>query len=155
MGGALSAALAIAIFLSHRAGLAMDRIVVALGFLMIAMTGYVAVVSGPPSPEALRNAVWPDTVDFLAITTLVGAPLALHHLCGAHRLVDAGVRGPANVGTIARASVIGVLATRRHARLAVPRGAGVVAGGVRLSATTRRPPHSRRRPASWACGCSG
>jgi Mn2+/Fe2+ NRAMP family transporter len=92
-GGALSAALAIAIFLSHRAGLAMDRIVVALGFLMIAMTGYVAVVSGPPVGEALRNAVLPDTIDFLAITTLVGGTVGGYiTYAGAHRLVDAGVR---------------------------------------------------------------
>ena len=134
-GGALSAALAIAIFLSHRAGLAMDRIVVALGFLMIAMTGYVAVVSGPPVGQALRNAVWPDTVDFLAITTLVGGTVGGYiTYAGAHRLVDAGVRGPANVGTIARASVIGVLVTGVMRALLFLAVLGVVAGGVRLSA---------------------
>jgi len=49
----------------------MDRVVVALGFVMIAMTGYVAFVS-VPGGAALRNTVWPEAVDFLAITTLVG-----------------------------------------------------------------------------------
>ena len=37
IGGAISAVIAIGIFLSKRAGVAMDRIVVVLGLLMIAM----------------------------------------------------------------------------------------------------------------------
>jgi len=99
------------------------------------MTGYVAVVSGPPVGEALRNAVWPDTVDFLAITTLVGGTVGGYiTYAGAHRLVDAGVRGPANVGTIARASVIGVLVTGVMRALLFLAVLGVVAGGVSLSA---------------------
>lgn len=71
-GGALSALLAIGVFVSRRAGIAMDRIVIALGFVMIAMTAYVAFVSRPPVGLALRNAVLPDVIDVLAITTLVG-----------------------------------------------------------------------------------
>ena len=49
--------LAILIFLSKRAGVALDRIVVILGALMILMTLYVAVVSAPPLGEALKNTV--------------------------------------------------------------------------------------------------
>ena len=45
LGGALSALLAIGIFMSRRAGLAIDRIVVFLGGLMIALTLYVAITS--------------------------------------------------------------------------------------------------------------
>jgi Mn2+/Fe2+ NRAMP family transporter len=48
IGGALSALIAIGIFLSKRAGLAMDRVVVVLGLVMISLTTYVAVSSGPP-----------------------------------------------------------------------------------------------------------
>jgi len=76
-GGALSALIAIGVFLSRRAGVAMDRIVVVLGLVMIAMTGYVAFISHPPVGLAIRNAILPDQVDFLAITTLVGAPWAV------------------------------------------------------------------------------
>ena len=70
----------------------MDRIVIVLGFVMIAMTGYVAVISHPPVGLALRNAVLPDQVDFLAITTLVGGTVGGYiTYAGAHRLIDAGV----------------------------------------------------------------
>src|SRR5918997_2069965 len=55
VGGAVSALIAIGIFLSKRAGLAMDRIVVVLGLVMIALTAYVAISSGPPVGEALKN----------------------------------------------------------------------------------------------------
>jgi len=134
-GGALSAAVAVAIFLSRRAGVAMDRIVVALGFVMILLTGYVAVVSGPPVGAALRNAVLPETIDFLAITTLVGGTVGGYiTYAGAHRLVDAGVHGRDNVDAIARASVTGVLVTGVMRALLFLAILGVVAGGVTLAA---------------------
>jgi len=133
-GGALSAAIAVAIFLSHRAGMAMDRVVVALGFVMIAMTGYVAVASDPPVGAALRNAILPEDIDFLAITTLVGGTVGGYiTYAGAHRLVDAGVRGPAHAGAIARASVTGVLVTGLMRTLLFLAVLGVVAAGVSLS----------------------
>jgi Mn2+/Fe2+ NRAMP family transporter len=133
-GGALSAAVAIAIFLSRRAGVAMDRIVVALGFLMIAMTSYVAVVSGPPLGRALANAVMPETVDVLAITTLVGGTVGGYiTYAGAHRLVDAGVQGPLRLGEITRASMVGVLITGVMRALLFLAVLGVVSSGVTLS----------------------
>jgi len=134
-GGALSAAIAVGIFLSRRAGMAMDRVVVALGFVMIAMTGYVAWVSDPPVGAALRNAVLPDQVDFLAITTLVGGTVGGYiTYAGAHRLIDAGVHGEGRVAEIARASVVGVLVTGLMRALLFLAVLGVVAAGVSLSA---------------------
>ena len=72
IGGAISAVLAIAVFISKKAGMALDRIVVLLGALMILLMLYVAIVSAPPVGEALRNVVIPAKVDFLVITTLIG-----------------------------------------------------------------------------------
>jgi Mn2+/Fe2+ NRAMP family transporter len=132
-GGAVSALLAIGVFLSRSAGVAMDRIVIALGFVMIALTGYVAVVSQPPVGLALRNAVWPEQVDFLAITTLIGGTVGGYiTYAGAHRLLDAGVHGPAHVAEISRASVIGVVMTGVMRVLLFMAVLGVVAAGVRL-----------------------
>ncbi len=134
-GGAASAAIAVGIFLSRRAGLAMDRIVVGLGFVMIALTGYVAVVSGPPLALALRNSVLPEQVDFLAITTLVGGTVGGYiTYAGAHRLLDAGVSGPARSGEITRASVVGVLVTGVMRVLLFLAVLGVVSAGVELAA---------------------
>jgi Mn2+/Fe2+ NRAMP family transporter len=132
-GGTISAVLAVGIFLSRRAGIAMDRIVIVLGFVMIAMTGYVAIASRPPLGAALRNAVLPGQVDFLAITTLVGGTVGGYiTYAGAHRLLDAGVRGADRVGEIARASVTGVLITGLMRALLFLAVLGVVVAGVQL-----------------------
>jgi Mn2+/Fe2+ NRAMP family transporter len=132
-GGAVSAAVAIGVFLSRRAGVAMDRIVILLGLLMIGMTGYVAVVSQPPVGAALRNAVLPETIDVLAITTLVGGTVGGYiTYAGAHRLLDAGVGGAGRVTAIARASVTGVLVTGLMRALLFLAVLGVVAAGVAL-----------------------
>ena len=112
IGGAISAVIAIGIFLSKRAGVAVDRIVVVLGLLMIGLTAYIAVTSGPPVGRALRNVVLPEQVSFLAITTLIGGTIGGYIVyAGAHRLLDSGVTGPEHVRDITRGSVTGILIT--------------------------------------------
>jgi Mn2+/Fe2+ NRAMP family transporter len=134
-GGAVSALIAIGVLASRRAGIAMDRIVIALGFVMIAMTAYVAFVSRPPVGLALRNAVLPDTIDVLAITTLVGGTVGGYiTYAGAHRLLDAGVQGREQVAAISVASLQGVLITGLMRVLLFLAVLGVVAAGVKLDA---------------------
>jgi len=134
IGGAISAAIAIAIFLSKRAGVALDRIVVVLGLVMILMTAYVAVISGPPVGDALRQTVLPDQVDFLVITTLIGGTVGGYiTYAGAHRLLDSGMTGPEHVRSISRSSVVGILVTGVMRVLLFLAVLGVVAGGVALA----------------------
>ncbi|HSE09946.1 MAG TPA: NRAMP family divalent metal transporter [Nocardioidaceae bacterium] len=112
IGAPLSALIAIGVFLSHRAGVAMDRIVVGLGAMMILLTTYIAVTSSPPVGRAMRNVVLPEDVSFLAITTLIGGTIGGYIVyAGAHRLLDSGVTGPENVRQISRGSVTGILIT--------------------------------------------
>lgn len=135
-GGALSALLAIGVFLSPRAGFAMDRVVIVLGFLMIALTGYVAFVSRPPLLDALLNTVRPAQVDFVTITTLIGGTVGGYiTYAGAHRLVDAGVTGTSQIGEISRASITGVVVTGVMRTLLFLAVLGVVSAGVTLDAT--------------------
>lgn len=135
IGGVLSALIAIGIFLSKRAGMALDRVVVLLGVVMIAMTAYTAIVSQPPLGDALRNTVLPETVDFLAITTIVGGTVGGYiTYAGAHRLLDTGITGPDNVGRITRTSVYGILVTGLMRVLLFLAILGVTVGGVELAA---------------------
>ncbi|HZG91473.1 MAG TPA: NRAMP family divalent metal transporter [Pseudonocardia sp.] len=134
IGGAISALIAIGIFLIKRAGAALDRIVVVLGLLMIGLTAYVAIVSGPPVGDALRNTVLPEQVDFLAITTLIGGTVGGYiTYAGAHRLLDSGMTGPEHVRSISRSSVVGILVTGVMRVLLFLAVLGVVAGGVALA----------------------
>ena len=139
IGGAISAIIAIGIFLSRRAGVAMDRIVVLLGLVMIAMVTYVAFTTSPPVGDALRQSVLPETVDFLVITTLIGGTVGGYiTYAGAHRLVDSGITGPESIATISRGSVSGILVTGVMRALLFLAVLGVVAGGVSLG--TENPP---------------
>lgn len=134
LGGALSAVIAILIFLSKKAGLALDKIVVILGALMILMTLYVAIVSAPPLGEALKNTVMPEQVDFLIITTLIGGTIGGYiTYAGAHRMLDSGATGVAHVKEITRASILGILVTCIMRILLFLAIFGVVAGGVTLA----------------------
>ena len=134
IGGLVSAAIAIAIFLSKRAGVALDKIVVVLGAVMILLIGYVAIVSQPPLGEALKNAVIPDNVDFLIITTLIGGTIGGYiTYAGAHRMIDAGISGRENVGEITKSSILGIVITGVIRVLLFLAILGVVAGGVALT----------------------
>ncbi|WP_312717503.1 divalent metal cation transporter [Mobilicoccus sp.] len=135
-GGALSALVAIGIFLSHRAGAALDRIVVVLGLVMIVLTAFVAVTSHPPVGEALRNVVMPSNTGpamLGAITTLVGGTVGGYiTYAGAHRLLDSGTTGPENVGQISRSSITGIVITGIMRILLFLAILGVTTAGVAL-----------------------
>ncbi|WP_409330712.1 NRAMP family divalent metal transporter [Trujillonella humicola] len=133
LGGALSAVVAIGIFLSRKAGVAVDRIVVVLGVVMIVLTTWIAVTSSPPVGTAMRNAVWPDEVDFLAITTLVGGTVGGYIVyAGAHRLLDSGITGTAHLRAITRGSVTGIVVTGVMRVVLFLAILGVVVGGADL-----------------------
>jgi len=132
-GGALSALLAIGIFLSHRAGMAFDRLIVVAGVLMIALTVYVAFVSSPPLGEALRQTVLPNTVDFATITTIVGGTVGGYiTYAGAHRLLDKGMGGAENLGAVTRAALTGIAVTGVMRFVLFLAVLGVVAVGRRI-----------------------
>ena len=134
IGSLISVAIAIAIFLSKRAGLALDRIVVGLGVVMIGLTTYIALTSGPPVGDALRNVVLPEEVQILAITTIIGGTVGGYiTYAGAHRLIDSGTTGPHHVGEITRSSVIGIIVTGIMRSVLFLAILGVVAGGAKLA----------------------
>ena len=133
IGGAVSALIAVAVFLVRRAGVAMDRIVVVLGVVMLGLTTYVAITSRPPVGEALKQSVAPGTMSFLAITTLIGGTVGGYIVyAGAHRLVDNGVRGVENVRQITRSSVTGILITAVMRVVLFLAILGVVSAGTKL-----------------------
>lgn len=140
IGGALSALVAIAIFLSKRAGIAMDRIVVVLGGVMILMTLYVAIVSDPPLGDALVQAAAPEEIDFLIITTLIGGTVGGYiTYAGAHRMIESGITGPEHVSRINRSAITGILVTGLMRVLLFLAVLGVVAGGAKLAEANPAP----------------
>jgi Mn2+/Fe2+ NRAMP family transporter len=136
VGGIVSAVVAILVFLSKKAGMALDRIVVLLGAVMILLMIYVAIVAAPPLGEALKNTFLPEKVDFLIITTLVGGTVGGYiTYAGAHRMLDSGATGIRHVKEITRSSVLGILTTGLMRVLLFLAILGVVAGGTVLTSS--------------------
>lgn len=134
VGGAISALIAIVVFLWKRAGAALDVIVGILGALMILLMLYVAISSNPPVAEALRQSVAPEAVDFKVITTLIGGSVGGYIVfAGVHRLIDAGHTGPENMNYVSRSAITGIIVTGIMRVLLFLAVLGVVTTGVALS----------------------
>ncbi|MDA7026513.1 divalent metal cation transporter [Bacillus sp. CLL-7-23] len=111
-GAIISAVIAILIFMIKEAGKAMDRFTLVAGFVMILLTVYVAITTGPPVGEAVTKTVVPDKIDILAIVTLVGGTVGGYiTFAGGHRLLDAGVKGKDSIPEVTKSSVSGILIT--------------------------------------------
>lgn len=133
LGAVLSAAIAIALFLVKEAGRAMDRFTVALGFALVGLTAYVAIASRPPVGEAIARTFVPSTLDVVSIVTIVGGTVGGYiTFAGAHRLVDAGVRGAAALPQVTRsaATAIGIASMMRIVLFLA--ALGVVSQGLAL-----------------------
>ncbi|WP_079527561.1 NRAMP family divalent metal transporter [Halobacillus hunanensis] len=116
LGAILSGVLAIGIFTVKEAGRVMDRFTQILGFVMIGLTVYVMFTAQPPVGEAVVKTFVPDTIDFLAIVTLVGGTVGGYiTFAGGHRLIDAGLKGREAIPEVTRSSVyaIGVASIMR------------------------------------------
>ena len=112
IGGVIGAVVAIGIFLSRRAGIAMDRVVFVAAFVKLALIVYAAIVSGPPVANAFKQTFLPDTIDFLTITTIVGGTVGGYiTYAGAHRLLDRGTVGVENIRAVNRAAMSGIAIT--------------------------------------------
>ena len=134
IGGGISAVIAVLIFLSKRAGVALDRIVVGLGAIMILLMLYVAIVSQPPVGDALKQTVLPEQVDFAVIVTLIGGSVGGYiTFAGVHRIIDSGQTGVENIKNISNASVLGIVVIGIMRVLLFLAVLGVVATGVALS----------------------
>ncbi|PQZ95171.1 hypothetical protein CQ018_06885 [Arthrobacter sp. MYb227] len=138
IGGIISAIVAILIFLSKKAGMALDKIVVMLGAIMILLMLYVAIVAAPPVGEALKNSVLPENIDFLIITTLIGGTVGGYiTYAGAHRMLDSGAAGIENVKDITKTSILSIIVTGIMRVLLFLAILGVVAGGVVLTSDNK------------------
>lgn len=112
IGVGMSFLIAIFLFISRQYGKRMDMFATLLGTGMILLTFYVIFKSSPSFKEAIKGAILPSQVSFLALVTLIGGTVGGYiSFSGAHRLLDAGTRGIENIKKISKASVTGILIT--------------------------------------------
>jgi Mn2+/Fe2+ NRAMP family transporter len=109
VGAILSALLALALFFRRSAFTAMDFFARFLGLLMIGLMAWVAVAARPPLTEVGVHLLWPEQFDAVATLTIVGGTVGGYiSFAGAHRLLEAGWRGPDYVSEATRSAIQGI-----------------------------------------------
>jgi Mn2+/Fe2+ NRAMP family transporter len=133
VGAVASAVIAIGVFLNKNSAGIMDNFIKVLGVAMILVTGYVAFASNPPVMSAIQHAVNPEKINFIAIVTLVGGSVGGYiSFVGGHRLLDAGVKGPENLGIVNRSLFSGIAITGTMRIMLFLAALGVVVSGASL-----------------------
>lgn len=100
---------------------------------MIALTIYVAVQSNPPIADAVTHTFLPEKLDVIAIVTLVGGTVGGYiTFAGAHRLLDAGVKGKESLNEVSKSSVSAILIASVMRVVLFLAVLGVVSQGITL-----------------------
>jgi Mn2+/Fe2+ NRAMP family transporter len=134
-GAVISCVIALGIFWHKEAGKLIDNFAKILGLVMIALTVYIALSSHPPVGEALFRTVWPEKIDVMKIVTLVGGTVGGYiSFAGAHRLLDAGIKGRQNITQVTRSAVSGILITSIMRFVLFFAALGIVSQGIKLAA---------------------
>jgi Mn2+/Fe2+ NRAMP family transporter len=111
----------------------MDWFAKLLGFIMIGLTLYVAITSHPPVAAAVKHSFVPEVIDTTAIVTLVGGTVGGYiSFAGAHRLLDAGITGRAQLPAVSKSSVQAILLASVMRVLLFLAALGVVVTGAMI-----------------------
>lgn len=133
-GAVISCFIALFIFWSKDAGKAIDLFVKVLGIAMIGLTLYVAISSQPPFGEAVYRTIWPQKIDANIILTIVGGTVGGYiSFAGAHRLLDAGIKGTKDIREVNRGAVTGILITSLMRYILFLAALGVAWHGIKLA----------------------
>ncbi len=114
VGAVIAGCLGIIIFVNKNAKTIMDKVATVLAAVILLTVLVVAVKSQPPMGEVVKGLgsfdklLDTDTGMFTALTTILGGSCGGYiAFSGAHRLLDAGISGPENVGHVRRSVVQG------------------------------------------------
>ena len=134
LGAVVSCVIALIIFWAKEAGKAMDTFVKIAGIAMIAFTFYVMISSHPPYIKALVHTFWPERSDIKMIVALVGGTVGGYiSFAGAHRLLDANIKGKSAISEVSRSSVTGIVITSFMRYILFLAALGVVWNGFLLN----------------------
>jgi len=135
-GAVISCLISLAIFWAREAGRIMDVFTKLLGLLMIALTLYVAVSSHPPLAAVVQKTFLPDKIDITTIITLIGGTVGGYiSFAGAHRLLDAGIKGRENLAEVNKSAVSGIVITGIMRIILFLAALGVIVKGFSVDAS--------------------
>ncbi|WP_240409928.1 NRAMP family divalent metal transporter [Flavisolibacter nicotianae] len=132
-GAVISCVVALVLFWIKEVGKMLDGFTKILGTLKILLTLIIAFAAHPPLAQAVHHTFLPEQISATAIVTIVGGTVGGYiTFSGAHRLLDAGIKGKENIRTIDRSAVSGVIISTLMRFILFLAIVGVVQKGVSL-----------------------
>jgi len=108
-GAIISCVAALLLFWIREMGKMLDNFTRIAGTAKILLTLIIAISSHPPVLQALHRTFVPETLSAQAIVTIVGGTVGGYiTFSGAHRLIDAGIKGKENISAINRSAISGI-----------------------------------------------
>lgn len=106
----LSGAFALVLFWIKEIGKMLDGLTKILGTVKILLTLFIAFSAHPPLAQAIHHTFIPEKVSTIAIVTIVGGTVGGYlTFSGAHRLLDAGITGTANLHKVNKSAISGIV----------------------------------------------
>lgn len=125
--------IALSIFCFKQIGEIMDKFVSTFGIVRILLAVFVAVAALPPVQEAVVKTFVPDTIDIMALITLIGGSVGGYiTFTGGHRLLDSGIKGIKFIPQATKSAVSGILITGVMRIILFLGALGVIAHGYAI-----------------------
>lgn len=109
-GAIISGAFALLLFWIREIGKMLDGFTKIVGTIKILLTLFIAFSAHPPLLEAVHHTILPEKISTAAIVTIVGGTVGGYlTFSGAHRLLDAGIKGTANLPQVNKSAMQGII----------------------------------------------
>ncbi|MBN8878802.1 MAG: divalent metal cation transporter [Sphingobacteriales bacterium] len=109
-GAIISGAFALLLFWIREIGKMLDGFTKIVGTIKILLTLFIAFSAHPPLLEAVHHTILPEKISTAAIVTIVGGTVGGYlTFSGAHRLLDAGIKGTANLAQVNKSAMQGII----------------------------------------------
>jgi Mn2+/Fe2+ NRAMP family transporter len=109
-GAVISCVIALILFWVKEMGKMLDNFTRILGTIKIILTLIIAIAAHPPLAQAVHHTFIPEQISTTAIVTIVGGTVGGYiTFSGAHRLLDAGIKGKENIRQVDRSAISGIV----------------------------------------------
>jgi len=132
-GAIISGVVALILFWVREIGKMLDGFTKILGTIKILLTLFIAFSAHPPLLQAVRHTIIPEKISMLAIVTIVGGTVGGYlTFSGAHRLLDAGIKGKENLSLVNKSAISGIVISTIMRFVLFLAAVGVLAQGAVL-----------------------
>ncbi len=132
-GAIISCVIALILFWVKEIGKMLDVLTPFLGIIKIVLTLIVAFAAHPPLVQMVHHTFIPETISTAAIVTIVGGTVGGYiTFSGAHRLLDAGIKGKESIKQVNKSAISGVLISALMRFILFAAVVGVLSQGATL-----------------------